>query len=192
MVRNRILALLVASAVLLPVAAEAQSAQRFSFQFSALGSWPFGGRLDAVTLGSGWEAQFRYNPSRFSVGFGAEQTFHDDARIDNRSVTLFGGFFEPRFVIDVGSDKAAPYLSARFALSQVTMAQGELESTANGYTINGGGGVLVAVGDRVNLDLGVTLGFKELGSLRFAGQPIDMGSGTNGIVRVGLAIGLGG
>ncbi|MEM7417005.1 MAG: hypothetical protein AAF389_15965 [Gemmatimonadota bacterium] len=188
----RITALLFLAVLTTPVLAEAQSAQRYSFQFSALGSWPFGGRLDGVSLGVGWEAQLRVTPSQWSFGFGAEQTFHDDVRVDNRSVTLFGGFFEPRYVVDVGSDKAAPYISARFALSQLTLAQGEMEATANGYTINGGGGVLVALNDRVNLDLGATLGYKDLGSLRFMGVPQDFGTGVNAIARVGLAVGLGG
>ena len=61
-----------------------------------------------------------------------------------------------------------------------------------GYTINGGGGVLVVLSDRVNLDVGATLGYRKLGNVRFMGVPVDMGSGVNGIARVGLAIGLGG
>lgn len=192
MSRSRILAALFVTLLALPVAVEAQSAQRLSFQFSTLGSWPFGGRLDAVSLGVGWEAQLRVNPSQFSIGVGAEQTFHDDVRIDDRSVILFGGFLEPRYVIQTSSEKAAPYISARFGISQLALAQGEMEATANGYTINGGGGVLVVLSDRVNLDVGATLGYRKLGNVRFMGAPVDMGSGVNGIARVGLAIGLGG
>lgn len=190
--RTGLLIALTAALIALPGQVEAQSAQMFSLQLSGLGSVPFGGRLDDISLGAGWEAQIRVNPSFWSFGFGVEQTFHDVIRVDDRSVTLTGGFFEPRRVIDVGSDSAAPYISARFALSRLTFAQGEAESSANGYTINGGGGVLIRMGERVNLDLGATLGFKELGETRFMGLPSDMGSGANAIGRIGLAIGLGG
>lgn len=189
--RFGLLTALTAALVAMPAASEAQSAQMFSLQVSGLGSVPFGGRLDDISLGAGWEAQIRVNPSLWSFGFGIEQTFHDVIRVDDRSVTLTGGFFEPRRVIDVGSDSAAPYVAARFALSRLTFAQGEAESTANGYTINAGGGVLIRMGTRVNLDLGATLGYKELGQTRFMGVPMDMGSGANAIGRVGVAIGLG-
>jgi hypothetical protein len=190
--RNGIITAIAAVLMLIPVTASAQSAQTFSAQFSGLGSVPFGGGLEGVAAGVGWEAQIRMNPSVWSFGVGVEQTFHDVEGSDNRTVTLLGGFFEPRVVILVGSDKAAPYLAARAALSQTTFALGVDEATASGFTINGGGGVLVRLSDRVNLDLGVTVGFKDLGTVEIADTVFDMGSGANTVVRAGLAIGLGG
>jgi hypothetical protein len=44
----------------------------------------------------------------------------------------------------------------------------------------------------VNLDLGATVGRLSLGEAEFSGEVIDLGSGNNVIVRIGLAIGLGG
>ena len=189
--RIRKLAGLFAVFMLMPLSASAQSAQTWSLQFSGLASAPFGGGLEGVSPGAGWEAQLRVNPSVWSFGFGAEQTFHDVEAVDDRSVTLLGGFIEPRVVILVGSDTAAPYLAARGAISQLTLSQGGTSSTANGFTINGGGGVLIRLGDRTNLDLGATIGFKDLGTVEIANTIFDMGSGANAIARVGLAIGLG-
>lgn len=190
--RSRNVAGLFAVFMLLPLAVSAQSAQTFSLQVSALGAAPFGGGLGNVSLGAGWEAQLRVNPSLWSFGFGAEQTFHDVETVDDRSVSLLGGFFEPRLVIDIGSDAAAPYLAVRAAVSQLTMTQGESQATATGYTLNGGGGFLFRMGDRTNLDLGVTLGYKDLGEVVIASSVIDLGTGSNAVFRVGLAIGLGG
>ena len=193
--RTALVAALFAAFLLIPSTASAQSAQLWSLQFSGLGSSPFGGELDNISLGVGWEAQLRVNPSVWSFGFGVEQTFHDVNQRDDRSVTLLGGFFEPRLVILVGSESAAPYLSARFAVSQFSATEGELETSATGFTVNGGGGVLIRMSDRVNLDLGATVGFKQLGEgpdLFNQNVILDWGSGANAIGRVGLAIGLGG
>ena len=87
------LSLILPALLLLPVSSEAQSAQPFSFQVSALGSVPFGGGLQAVTSGGGWEAQFRWNAGALSIGLGIEQTFHDVENLPNRTVRLTGGFF---------------------------------------------------------------------------------------------------
>jgi hypothetical protein len=190
--RSRIIAGLFAVFMLVPASVYGQSAQLWSLQFSALGSLPFGGGLTNVSMGPGWEAQLRVNPSAWSFGFGVEQTFHDTESVDDQSVALIGGFFEPRLVIDIGSDNAMPYLSGRGAVSQLTITQGESTASSNGFTLNGGGGFLVRMGDRVNLDLGVTVGYKKLGILELGASTIDMGSGANAIARVGLAIGLGG
>ncbi|MEQ1856829.1 MAG: hypothetical protein ABL963_10180 [Longimicrobiales bacterium] len=174
---------------LLPAGASAQSAQMFSLQFSGLGMYPFGGSMDAVDVGAGWEAQLRLNPSAFSIGAGVEQTFHK--RLTGQDMILLGGFLEPRYVIDVGSDNAVMYLSGRAALSQVKIKQGGLSATGTGYTINGGGGFLFRLTDRVNLDAGATLGFKDLGEATIGSFLIDFGTGANAVGRLGLAIGLG-
>ena len=99
---------------------------------------------------------------------------------------------EPRYVIDTGSDRVVPYLAARLATSEIFVEEGRSSSTATGYTINGGGGLLVRLGSAMNLDLGVTLGWKDLGEATIANTLFDMGTGSNLIVRAGLAIGFGG
>jgi hypothetical protein len=183
-----ILAAFLVGAVL-PVGVAAQSAQMVSLQFSGLGMYPFGGEMDNIDVGVGWEAQIRLNPSAFSIGGGIENTFHQ--RLTGQDMTFLGGFLEPRYVLDIGSDNAVLYLSGRAALSQVKITTPNLEATSTGYTLNGGGGLLFRLTDRVNLDAGATLGYKDLGDVTLGNQPIDLGTGANVVARVGLAIGLG-
>ena len=177
-------------AALLPAGAAGQSAQMLSFQFSGLGMYPFGGEMSRVDVGAGWEAQLRLNPSAFSIGAGAEQTFHK--RVTGHDIVLLGGFVEPRYVLDIGSDNAVMYLSARGAVSQVKLSRGSfqgtgtVEGTSTGFTLNGGGGLLFRLSDRVNLDAGVTVGFKKLGTI----GSVDLGTGANAVGRLGLAIGV--
>jgi hypothetical protein len=161
-----------------------------SLQVSGLAAVPFGGGLANVTAGVGWEGQLRINPSAFSLGAGVEQTFHTN-NSGTLDVTLLGGFLEPRYVVDFGSDNAVLYLSMRAALSQMTLASATAESTGTGYTLNGGGGFLVRLGDRTNLDLGATMGYKKLGQAVLGSTTYDLGTGANLVGRVGLAIGIG-
>ena len=175
----------------LPGVVSAQSAQMLSLQFSGLGAIPFGGTLDNVSEGFGWEAQLRVNPSAFSLGAGVEQTFHEVVNNEARTITMFGGFLEPRYVIDFGSDNAVMYLSGRAAVSQIEFEEGTFSSTGTGYTLNGGGGFLVRLGDRANLDLGATVGYKDLGIVDLPAGTFDLGTGSNVVGRVGLALGIG-
>ncbi len=186
------IALVLVLGLLLPAEGSGQTAQRFSIQFSGLGSLPFGGGLDGIDLGAGFEAQVRYNPGAFSLGAGFDMTFHTVELTPDTTVTLAGGFVEPRYVIDIGSNRFAPYISARGAVSQTKVDTGTATGTATGYTLNGGGGVLLVLGERANLDLGATLGFKDVGTAEFTTGTFDLGSGSNLIVRLGLAFGLGG
>jgi len=173
----------------LPSVAAAQSAQMLSLQFSALGVYPFGGEMDRIDVGAGWEAQLRINPSAFSIGAGAEQTFHK--RTTGQDIVMLGGFLEPRYVLDIGSDNAVMYVSGRAAISQITIKDDSFETTSTGYTLNGGGGLLFRLTDNTNLDVGATIGYKDLGEVTLGSQPIDLGTGANFVGRVGLAIGLG-
>jgi hypothetical protein len=160
-----------------------------SLQFSGLGMYPFGGEMDNIDVGVGWEAQIRLNPSAFSIGGGVENTYHK--RLTGQDMTFLGGFLEPRYVLDIGSDNAVLYVSGRAALSQVKIESGNLEATSTGYTLNGGGGLLFRLSDRVNLDAGATLGYKDLGDVTLGAFVVDLGTGANVVARVGLAIGLG-
>ena len=182
----------VASFATLALPASAQTASPISLQVSGLWSIPFSGGLSGVSAGPGVEAQIRYNPSLFGIGIGGEISWHDVTGT-NRSVRLTGVFIEPRYVIQTSSERVAPYISGRFAISQTTFEISDLTSTATGFTANGGGGLLVILGSRVSLDLGATIGAKGLGTATVATTPptiFDLGSGTNVIIRVGLAIGL--
>lgn len=194
------------SAVLVVMAASptlAQSAQRYSIQASGLAVSTFGQAYDGLTGGPGLEAQFRITPSVWSFGFGLQGSLHsfDDAALGDEDVTLSGLFFEPRRVVDVGSTRVAPYVSARLAYLRQSVdfdVQGtKVTASASGTQINGGGGVLVRLTPRVNLDFGATYGLIKFGDIEVDAAGVgrakiegSSGNGSNLVVRAGLAFGL--
>jgi len=176
----------------LALPASAQTSSAVSLQVSGLWNKPFGGGLDGLSPGVGGEAQLRWSPGLFSLGFGGEISSHDITGTD-RIVKLTGAFIEPRYVIPTSSQSVALYLAARAAVSQTTFEVADLTSTGTGFTANAGGGLLIVLGSSVNLDLGFSIGAKGLGVATVETVPpstFDLGSGSNVIVRVGLAIGL--
>lgn len=187
-----------------PIGVRAQTGQRYSIQGSGIYANHFGDSFGTLTAGEGFELQLRYTPGPLSIGSGVQYTVHGDeeAKRDGHhaSINLLGIFVEPRYVIATSSNRAAPYLSGRFAFArfdvQVDFSDGDvLTFTSNGVTLNGGGGLLVRMSDRVNLDFGATVGYSGYQDTKgsIAGQPFDMtmGSGTNVVARIGLAVGLG-
>lgn len=177
---------------------EAQSAQRFSAQGSFLYVSPSGDAYEGLGSGVGFEAQLRYTPSAFSLGIGYQRSSHD---IDlegfaDETATISGVFLEPRYVIDVGSMSYAPYIAARLALLTQSVDLDGLEASASGTQFNLGGGVLVRLTPRINLDLGATYGAIDFddAEVSFEGETVTIadsgGSGKNLVLRVGLTIGL--
>ena len=190
-------------ACLAPRGVQSQSAQRYSVQASGLFVGTFGKAYDGLKSGPGFEAQFRVTPSAWSFGFGVQGSTHkfDDPALGNETVNLAGVFFEPRRVIDLGSSQVAPYLSARVAFLRqsidFTVNGSTVSANASGAQVNGGGGVLVRISPRVNLDLGATYGLIKFGDVKVdvsgAGSTVVAGSSGNGsnlVMRVGLAVGL--
>lgn len=175
---------------------EAQSAQPISLQISGLFNGVFGDVFTGLRDGIGAEAQLRYTPSAFSIGAGFQYTTHE---LEGRSedARLYGGFLEPRYRVHAGSNVVAPYLSVRFSLLKVGFSGGDLSLSSSFIQLNGGGGLLYRLGSRVNLDLGATYGYNRLGdgtlTRESAGSsvPVESSSGSNVVVRLGLAIGLG-
>lgn len=181
----------------------AQSAQKWSIQASGLYVGTFGTAYDGLKAGPGFEAQVRYTPSVWSFGFGAQASTHnfDDPDLSGNSVMLAGAFFEPRRVFDVGSSSAAPYISARVAFLQQSIdfdvGGTTVSASASGAQLNGGGGVLIRLSPKVNLDLGATYGL-----IKFSDVKVDIpgegsvnvqgssGNGSNLVLRAGLAFGL--
>jgi hypothetical protein len=187
--------------------ATAQTGQPFSAQVSALFVTLSGDAYESLKNGPGFEAQLRFNPGALSIGGGFQLSSHD---VDNTgfedvlkgSVRLSGAFIEPRYVISTQSTRIAPYVSARLAYLRqsldvdVTDPQSgqriNVEAHANGYQINGGGGLLARLTGNVNLDVGATFGYIDFGEAKDGGEAgADPDSGTNWVFRVGLAIGLG-
>ncbi len=184
--------------------AKGQNSQPFSIQVSGIYSDLFGDQFPTLKAGMGVEGQLRYTRGAQSLGAGVQYTMHGDSEAEadghDAKINLLGVFLEPRYVINIGSSRAAPYLSARLALARfdvrVNFSDGDvLTFTSNGVTANGGGGVLVSLSPRVNLDAGATLGYSNykdtVGDI--SGTPFDMpmGSGTNVVARLGVAIGIG-
>jgi hypothetical protein len=215
---NRFLRQLLPAIALVVVAnsGRAQTSQKISIQGSGLVAALFGDAFGDIKDGFGGELQLRYTPGKWSFGGGVQYTSHgvsEDVENVFSKVTLTGVFFEPRYVIDVGSSSYAPYLSGRFALSKMKFELNEdfvndfegfsfeLSEPA-GPTINGGGGVLIRLGNRANLDLGVTFGYTKFKNIRLrvvddsgtevSNDVFEVGSGMNAVVRLGLAFGLGG
>jgi len=192
--------------------AESQSAQKLSLQASLFSSTLFGDNpiYQNVDPGAGFELQVRWTPSLFSLGAGFQWTTHrqnllaDQPNVLNDPNTTINGFFvEPRYVVLIGSNTVAPYLSGRISfLRQTTSAdfqtlQGpvRLNASADGVGINGGGGFLFRLGSRVNLDVGATFGYASFGDFvtTIDGTEVDRAgtsSGQNLAVRLGLALGL--
>ncbi len=92
----------------------------------------------------------------------------------------------------------APYVSARFSLLKVGFSGGDLALSSSFIQVNGGGGLLVRLGARVNLDVGATYGYNRLGAGNLTSNssgsslPVESSSGSNIVARLGLAVGLGG
>ena len=176
---------------------EAQSAQSISLQASALFNGVFGNVFTGLQDGFGGEAQIRFTPGALSVGAGFQYTTHG-IEVRDENARLYGGFIEPRYRIRTGSNVLAPYVSTRFSLLKVGFSGGDLSLSSNFIQINGGGGLLYRIGSQLNLDLGATYGYNRLGRgtlrdrLSGTDVPVEPSSGSNIIVRFGMAIGLGG
>lgn len=187
----------VAVAGVLSADLEAQSAQAISLQVSGLYNGVFGDVFSGLRDGIGAEAQVRYTPGALSVGAGFQYTVHGlDARVED--ARLYGGFLEPRYRIHTGSNVVAPYLSARFSLLKVGFTGGDLSYSSTFIQLNGGGGLLYRLGPRLNLDLGATFGYNRVGAGTLSSKtngtdvPRPSSSGSNVVVRLGFAMGLGG
>ncbi len=186
------------SACLVLDGAEAQTAQRFSLQGSGLFAALFGEEFEDIGNGAGFEVQARYTPSAFSVGAGFQYTSHgsDDPSF-GADVSLSGGFVEPRYTFTTRNDNFAPYVSTRFSILRESATIQDFHGSATGFTANAGGGVLLRLSPRVNLDLGATFGYTNFGEVVIhdpSGNEVgrsEGGAGSNIVLRLGVAVGLG-
>jgi hypothetical protein len=197
MSRVRLYPAVVAIAGLLSADLEAQSAQAVSIQVSGLYNGVFGNVFNGLQDGIGAEAQIRYTPGALSVGAGFQYTTHG-IEGSPEDAHLYGGFLEPRYRVHTGSNVLAPYLSARFSLLKVGFTGGDLSYSSSFIQLNGGGGLLYRLGSRLNLDLGATFGYNRVGAGTVSSKsngtsiPRPSSSGSNVVIRLGFAVGLGG
>lgn len=177
----------------------AQSAQAVSLQVSGLYNGLFGTVFQGLNNGVGAEAQIRYTPGALSFGAGFQFTAHsyDNPSFDE-NVRLYGGFVEPRYRIHTGSNVIAPYVSVRFSVLKMGFSGDDLSVSSNVIQLNGGGGVLYRIGPRLNLDMGATYGWNRLGEGTFDSKQFGTlatfpgRNGSNVVVRLGFAVGIGG
>jgi hypothetical protein len=195
-VRGLVLAALLTAT--LPAGLYGQAAQRLSVQGSGLIIKLFGDAFPGAKVGYGFEAQVRYTPGAISLGAGFQYSSHEVEGVDTRA-TLIGGFFEPRYVFSTSSSSLFPYLSGRFYVVRLKSDNdaAQIRTTATGLAANGGGGVLVRVASRVNVDLGATFGYSRFSNFKFEnlatgieGESDISNNGTNLVGRLGLTIGL--
>ena len=181
----------------------AQSAQAISLQISGLYNGLYGDVFDLMNNGIGGEAQLRYTPGALSLGAGLQYTIHslDEApgvQPFTEDAELLGIFFEPRYRIYTGSNVVAPYVSARFAWLNLGFSGNDLWVDSDFIQLNAGGGLLYRLGPRFNLDMGATFGYNRLGAGTFGSRTrgrlsrFSAEEGANVVVRLGLAVGLGG
>jgi Outer membrane protein beta-barrel domain len=201
----RTILLLLAAALIRAAELQGQSAQAISLQVSALYNGVDGDVFSNLENGWGGEAQIRYTPGALSVGAGFQYTQHSRGALpadpDPADIKLYGGFIEPRYRIHTGSYTVAPYVSARFSLLKAGFAGDDLSLSSNFIQLNAGGGLLYRLGPRLNLDAGATFGYNQRGEGTLTGtssngtpvnQSFESADGTNIVVRLGLAVGLGG
>ena len=172
----------------------AQSAYPWSVQGSVLYEDLTGDFYDGIDNGFGGELQVRYSPSAFSIGAGVQGTVHQfsDAELDGFDIVTAGVFVEPRLVINTGSNSFAPYVALRLAVTRMEITGGDFDAGSDGTTVNAGAGVLLRLSPRANLDVGASYGRTDWGELTLGDFSEDIDPGENLIVRLGVAIGIGG
>ncbi len=172
---------------LLSVPVAAQSRELVSLQVSGEVVFPtedYGVLAKSATLG--WEAQARLTFGRFSVGAGYQRStvFKSDASVGDITATLSVGFVEPRYVIGVFGNVAAPYVAARLGYGSLLIrsASDLVSSTEDSFIYGGGLGVIFQVASRVGIDLGAQYFVAD-----FTG---GQGSAGYFLTRLGVSVGL--
>jgi hypothetical protein len=126
---------------------EAQTAQDWSAHLSAFQT-EFRA-ADQSSVGRGAEVQLRRTIGKMSIAIGGQFTDHPGL---TPGYKIGGVLVEPRYVIPVGSQWFYPYVLARAAaLRRLNSPEGE---SLSGFDIGAGGGFIVPLSRRVNLDVG--------------------------------------
>jgi hypothetical protein len=157
---------------------DAQSAWRWSIQVSGIAQkfTESGGGSSFETpppWALGGELQARLTPGQFSIGAGLQYSHISESRYGE--VTVIGPFVEPRVVLGLFGESAAPYAALRIGLLRFEFDP-SYGAVWNKY-VNGGGGLLLKLNRRSNLDIGATAGIDDSGS-------------PDVVLRVGFSFGL--
>lgn len=135
----------------------------------------------------------RYGWSGWSLGAGGQVTWNGNEGIGENTRTL-GLFLEPR--VYLGSTlqtRWMPYVLARAALLWTHLETGGSRITSHGTSFLGGLGFLYRLGERWDVDAGVSFGYLGFGDITVDGNRLDDTgmSGTSFGARVGFTYGLG-
>jgi hypothetical protein len=180
-------------------AGRAQTSAATWIQASALYVVPGGDDFSKTRAGAGAEVQLRLNtpllPGEGAISIGAGLQYSAHKVGFSNPLHVSGAFVEPRYAFVFGGSFL--YLSARVAILRQSLASDGVSASASGTQMNVGGGMLVPVSSRTNLDFGATFGalrFGDFGVTYSGGAGFTGGalSGTNLVLRAGLAVALGG
>jgi hypothetical protein len=196
---SRLMSAALFAGLALPLGAQTRST--WSVQGSGLVAGLGGDAYAGIDPGVGFELQVRRRlDSYWSLGCGFQGTYHSFSEFKG-DVKLQGAFCEPRRLVDVGSEKVFPYVSARGSfLQQAVSDPTGFNGSANGFTANLGAGLMMPFGNGASahptvLEFGGSAGYTSFGDFSAtapSGRTLtsSTGGGFNFIVRVGLAIGL--
>lgn len=178
-----IVGLTAAALAVTPLGAAAQSRQPWSVQASGEWVFPTKDYGDVLQSGTtlGWELQGRYTFGRFSLGAGYQRSTIFKSDEADLTGTLSLGFVEPRYVVAILGERAAPYVAARLGYGALLIRETP-RVTENSFTYGAGAGVMLAVTPRVTIDVGGQYFLADFGG----------SGGTAGyfLARLGVAVGL--
>ena len=171
---------------------QAQGAQKYGFQVSALATSIGTGGTSAP--GVGFEPQLRFNrlyrsPTAgvISLGLGGQWSTHTSGPDD---ITITGAFVEPRWVPVLPYERVFPYVAGRVA---VLNQSNNFGTSSSGLAFGAGGGLAYVVNANINIDAGVTIISQSFGDFTFT-RPGFEGEGefntlTTYAAKLGISIG---
>jgi hypothetical protein len=174
-------------------AARAQTGTPFAIQGSVIRVIPSGSAFSDTKGGTGFDLQLRRGLGLWSIGAGVQYSSHEVTGATNK-LGLTGIFVEPRRVFPAA--QVAPYISMRGAVFRQSLTTNGTSASATGFQANAGGGILIGVAPNVNIDAGGTFGVMKFGTYTVTlpgGESVSQpgGTGSNLVLRVGLAVGFG-
>jgi opacity protein-like surface antigen len=171
-------------------AAAAQSGQTWSLQASVLAASQNIG--DEAVNGVGFEGQLRYTPPKvYSFGVGFQYSTHTSGE---DKITIMGAFLEPRYVVDIGSDRIAPYIAGRLAFLRQSLTLSEqsgLEFKSSGTAIGGGAGMLIRLTPKINIDIGAAFVNQGFGDASDGGINVSFERFNGYVAKAGFSFGFG-
>jgi hypothetical protein len=170
----------------------AQSARPFAVQGSILSTLVTADQTSAP--GVGGEGQLRVNllgmrtgPSVLSIGGGGQYSAHI---FTDGTLTVRGAFVEPRIAWATSNPAWFRYASLRAALLQQSSPA---STSSGGYALGLGGGLVRALGNRHNLDVGGAVLYQRFDdALTPSGRTFRFAGAVSFALKVGLTVGFGG